>query len=110
MKNGDSFDGCAGLEDCTSFEEWIRFEERLRAKFKEGYVPSEVFLAVRETDDRLVGIIDYRHPLTGIRFRDAPTVAGRMPCLRRKTCAADLRQGQYRIPKNNSEKRRYNGG
>ena len=64
IKNGDSFDGCAGLEDCTSFEEWIRFEERLRAKFKEGYVPSEVFLAVRETDDRLVGIIDYRHPLT----------------------------------------------
>ena len=64
MKNGDSFDGCAGLEDCTSFEEWIRFEERLRAKFKEGYVPSEVFLAVREIDDRLVGIIDYLHPLT----------------------------------------------
>ena len=64
MKNGDSFDGCAGLEDCTSFDEWIRFEERLRAKFKEGYVPSEVFLAVREMDDRLVGIIDYRHSLT----------------------------------------------
>ena len=64
MKNDDSFDGCAGLEDCTSFDEWIRFEERLRAKFKEGYVPSEVFLAVREMDGRLVGIIDYRHPLT----------------------------------------------
>ena len=60
----DSFDGCAGLEDCASFDEWIRFEDRLRAKYKEGYVPSEVFLAVRETDDRLVGIIDYRHPLT----------------------------------------------
>ena len=64
IKNGDSFDGCAGLEDCTSFDEWIRFEERLRAKFKEGYVPSEVFLAVRETGERLVGINDYRHPLT----------------------------------------------
>ena len=64
MKNSDSFDGCAGLEDCTSFDEWIRFEERLRTKFKEGYVPSEVFLAVREMEDRLVGIIDYRHPLT----------------------------------------------
>ena len=62
--NGDGFDGCAGLEDCTSFEEWIRFEERLRAKYRESYVPSEVFLAVREADDRLVGIIDYRHPLT----------------------------------------------
>ena len=63
-KNGEKFDGCAGLEDCASFEEWICFEERLRVKYKEGYVPSEVFLAVRETDDCLVGIIDYRHPLT----------------------------------------------
>ena len=65
VKNhGDGFDGCAGLEECTSFEEWIQFEERLRAKYKEGYVPSEVFLAVRQSDDRLVGIIDYRHPLS----------------------------------------------
>ena len=62
-KNGEKFDGCAGLEDCASFEKWIRFEERLRVKYKEGYVPSEVFLAVREADDCLVGIIDYRHPL-----------------------------------------------
>ena len=62
-KNGEKFDGCARLEDCASFEEWIRFEERLRVKYKEGYVPTEVFLAVREADDCLVGIIDYRHPL-----------------------------------------------
>ncbi len=62
--NGDSFDGCAGLEECDSFEEWLRFEERLRAKYKEGYVPSEVFLAVWKKDNYLVGIIDYRHPLT----------------------------------------------
>lgn len=62
-KNGEKFDGCAGLEDCASFEEWICFEERLRVKYKEGYVPSEVFLAVRVADDCLVGIIDYRHPL-----------------------------------------------
>ncbi len=61
---GSSFDGCAGLENCASYEEWIQFEKRLRARYREGYVPSEVFLAVREADDRLVGIIDYRHPLT----------------------------------------------
>ena len=65
LQNGDRFDGCAGLEDCASFEEWIRFEARLRAKYQEGYVPSEVFLAIRTRDNRLVGIIDYRHPLSG---------------------------------------------
>lgn len=47
-QNRDSFDGCAGLEDVQSFEEWIDFEARLKAKYKGGYVPSEIFLAVRQ--------------------------------------------------------------
>lgn len=40
-ENGDSFDGCAGLEDVQSFEEWIDFEARLKSKYKDEYVPSE---------------------------------------------------------------------
>lgn len=34
LQNGDSFDGCAGLEDVQSFDEWIDFEGRLKAKYK----------------------------------------------------------------------------
>lgn len=64
LANGDSLDGCAGLEAVDSFEEWVNFEPRLRRKYGKEYVPSEVFLAVRAEDDRLVGIIDYRHPLS----------------------------------------------
>jgi len=62
--NNDSFDGCAGLEKVNSFSEWIDFENRLRAKYGGSYVPSEVFLAVRNSDEKLVGMIDYRHPLS----------------------------------------------
>ena len=65
----DSFDGCAELEECSSFDEWLQFEKRLKARYKEGYVPSEVFLAVRKRDDILIGIIDYRHPLSDFLFR-----------------------------------------
>ena len=64
LENNDSLDGCAGLEDVDSFSEWIDFENRLKRKYGEGYVPSEVFLAVRTEDEKLVGIIDYRHPLS----------------------------------------------
>ena len=64
LANHDSLDGCAGLEDVETFDEWIDFENRLKRKYGKDYVPSEVFLAVRETDDRVVGIIDYRHPLS----------------------------------------------
>ncbi|MGN1404658.1 MAG: GNAT family N-acetyltransferase [Erysipelotrichaceae bacterium] len=62
LNNGDFLDGCAGLEDVSSFEEWVDFDNRLKMKYGEGYVPSEVFLGV--IDNTVVGIIDYRHPLT----------------------------------------------
>ena len=64
LQCGDSFDGCAGLEDVQSFDGWIGFERRLREKYKSGYVPSEVFLAVRRKDGLVVGMADFRHPLS----------------------------------------------
>lgn len=64
LQNGDSFDGCAGLENVSSFDEWLDFEGRLRKRYGAEYVPSEVFLAVRENDNFVVGIIDFRHPLS----------------------------------------------
>lgn len=51
-----------------SFEEWIDFEARLKANFKDEYVPSEIFLAIRKEDNYVVGIIDFLHPLSGFLF------------------------------------------
>lgn len=64
LRNGDSLDGCAGLEDTTSFEEWVAFDRRLRERYVEHVTPSTVYLAVREADDQLVDIVQYRSPLT----------------------------------------------
>ena len=64
LANNDSLDGCAGLESVDSFSEWIDFEQRLKQKYGDEYVPSEVFLGVRIDDGKLVGIIDFRHPLS----------------------------------------------
>ena len=69
LAKGDSLDGCAGLEEVSTFSDWIDFENRLKKKYKDGYVPSEIFLAVRIADNKLIGIIDYRHPLSDFLFK-----------------------------------------
>lgn len=64
IENGDGADGCAALEETESYDEWRNFEKRLKKKYGVGYTPSTVCLAVRRSDNKLVGIIDFRHELT----------------------------------------------
>lgn len=91
LQNGDSFDGCAGLEDVQSFDEWIDFERRLKEKYKEEYVPSEVFLAVKQEGDFVVGIIDYRHPLSNFLLNFGGNIGYSVrPLERRKGYASEM--------------------
>ena len=62
-QRGDPLDGCAGLEDVSSFSEWTRFDSRSMEKYGIAYVPSVTYLAAREKDDRLVGIMGFRRRL-----------------------------------------------
>ena len=64
QRNNDSFDGCSGLEDVETYEEWLDFEGRLSVKYGKDYVPSTTYLAIRTEDQKVVGIIDYRHELS----------------------------------------------
>lgn len=63
-----SFDGCAGLEEIETFEEWVNFENRLSKKYGENYVPSTVYLGVRLSDNKVVGIIDLKHRFTDFLY------------------------------------------
>ena len=62
--NSQSFDGCAGLEDVKDYNEWLDFDNRLSKKYGDSYVPSTVYLGIREEDNKLVGMIDCRHDLS----------------------------------------------
>ena len=91
IRNGDSLDGCAGLEDVKNYSQWIEFESRLKKKYGREYVPSEVFLAVRIDDEKVVGIIDYRHPLSQFLFQYGGNIGySILPSERQKGYAVEM--------------------
>ncbi len=61
----DQFAGCLSLDESNSAEEWIAICERRKNDntYKETgvAVPAHTYLAVRKSDDKVVGIIDLRH-------------------------------------------------
>ena len=61
----NQFAGCMGLRNCSAAKEWIDIcNLRKKAETCEragAEVPSTTYFAVRESDNRLVGVIDLRH-------------------------------------------------
>ena len=70
--DSDTFAGCGSLKTCSTTEEWLS----LLAKMENvdacptGSVTSNTYLAVRSTDNKIVGVIDFRHhinhPILGL--------------------------------------------
>ncbi len=63
LDSGGSLDGCGNLRECSSAEEWIKGIEMIRDEetCPADKVSSDTYLAVRLVDNKIVGIIDFRH-------------------------------------------------
>ena len=67
--DGENFAGCSGLDTAQTYAEWLDHDALLHKMYGDNYVPSDVFLAVRMSDDRVVGVIDYRYVLSDFLFK-----------------------------------------
>lgn len=63
IESGDSMDGCGKLRSCETAEEWFREIERYSnaSTCPTDKVPSYTYIALRLSDNRIVGICDLRH-------------------------------------------------
>ena len=57
LEYGSDFDGSNGLRTAETYEEWLDFRGR---EEKKGRAPSHTWLTVRQSDGRVVGIVNYR--------------------------------------------------
>ena len=57
------FAGCGNLKNCLTAKEWLKKIEILENKetYPKGGVTSNSYIAVRLSDNKIVGIIDFRH-------------------------------------------------
>lgn len=91
LENNESFDGCAGLEDVSSYEEWLDFDERLKNKYEKDCPPSIVYLAIRIKDNKLVGIIDLRYKLSDFLYNYGGSIGfSVLPAERKKGYAKEM--------------------
>jgi len=65
LERGDSLDGTSRLKEAESVQWWLDDIEQNRHEETviEGFVPATSYLAVRESDDKVVGMIQVRHRL-----------------------------------------------
>ena len=55
------FAGCGTLYHCETAEEWVTLVEKNAENCHDGGVTSNSYIAVRLSDNKIVGIIDLRH-------------------------------------------------
>jgi len=60
---GDEFSGCGLLKSCMSADEWIKIIDMHENEetCPEGGVSSNTYIAIRSCDNKIIGVIDFRH-------------------------------------------------
>ncbi|MBZ9623659.1 GNAT family N-acetyltransferase [Clostridium sp. FP2] len=69
MVKGDNLAGTSYLQKYDVYEEWMKFvSDNEKESTKHTEVTASVFLAIREEDNKLIGMINIRHTLNDYLF------------------------------------------
>ena len=65
LKNEKEIHGDGGLDQMENYGEWLEHinNESNGINLKDGWVPATTFVAIKETDNKVVGILQIRHKL-----------------------------------------------
>lgn len=67
--NNSSYAGCAMLEQyLDNYSGWLDKLERFKSNPDEGYSRSKTYFMVRESDNKILGLVDLRYDLTDFLF------------------------------------------
>lgn len=72
LQNGETIHGSGNIEHAASYESWLQSctDSQHRATVPEGRVPATQYIAIRRSDNRLVGMLQIRHELNkGLRIQ-----------------------------------------
>lgn len=72
----ETIHGSGGLEHLTSFEEWLKLcvDSEREETVPEGRVPATEYLAIRKSDEKVVGMISIRHRLNDYLQREGGNI------------------------------------
>lgn len=65
IATGEDMGGCGNLRKCLTADEWLQDIKNRENKetCPKGKVTSDTYIAVRKSDNRIVGVIDLRHTI-----------------------------------------------
>lgn len=93
LRSGGSMDGCGSLRRYADTAAWLEQLEAAKdpQRLPPDRVPSTTYLGIRETDGKLVGMLQIRHPLNETLERYAGHIGYSVaPAERRKGCATAM--------------------
>lgn len=94
FENGEyHLKGVGGLDKIKDFEEWLHKiqDENVKEKVKEGRVQATLYLAIRKSDNRMIGTIQIRHELNEYLLNIGGHIGdGVRPSERRKGYATEM--------------------